>query len=56
MYSALLWFVAGCSGINTTQSASPASILPFLLQANPIPAHPDRLVPAADPVKQIAQN
>jgi len=47
---------AGCSGINTTQSVSPATfLLPGLLQADPPPAHPDRVLPADEPLTEVAQ-
>jgi hypothetical protein len=47
---------AGCSGINTTQSVSPASFLiPGLMQADPPPADPVPVLPPAGPVRQMAQ-
>ena len=47
---------AGCSGINASGSASPASFfLPGLLQADPPPAHPDRALPADEPAIEVAQ-
>jgi hypothetical protein len=53
---ALAWFCAGCSGINSTQSVSPASFfLPGLLKAEPKPNQPDKTVPAMEPVRQVAQ-
>jgi hypothetical protein len=55
MLPALL-LVAGCSGINTTQSVSPASFfLPGLLQADPPAAAPDAVTPTAAPASQFAQ-
>jgi hypothetical protein len=54
---ALLLLVAGCSGINASKSVSPLDfILPGLLQADPPPSNPDRVLPAEEPLKQIAQN
>jgi hypothetical protein len=53
---ALVWFCAGCSGINTTQSVSPASFfLPGLLKAEPKPDQPDKSVAPMQPVRQVAQ-
>lgn len=47
---ALLVLGAGCSGINTTGSVSPASFfLPGLLKADPPPAHPEQALPAGQP-------
>jgi hypothetical protein len=56
MFSALLAFVAGCSGINVSKSVSPATfLLPGLLQADPPPSQPDVDLPAEEPVQQFAQ-
>ena len=53
---ALLLLGGGCSGINTTQSVSPATfLLPGLLQADPPPAHPELAVPAPEPALAVAQ-
>jgi hypothetical protein len=58
-FAALALFGAGCSGINTTQSISPATFfLPGLhfLQADPTPAaNPDAPALKEEPVFQIAQ-
>ena len=54
---AFLWLGAGCGGINVSKSISPASfLLPGLLQADPPAANPDRALPAAEPVNEVAQN
>jgi hypothetical protein len=52
---ALVLAAAGCAGINASKSVSPMDALPFLLKANPAPAQPDRILPAEQPVKQVAQ-
>ena len=55
MCGTLLLLEAGCSGINTTQSVSPATFLvPALLQADPAPAHPNLVVPAQAPLTDAA--
>jgi hypothetical protein len=55
MGGSVLLLGAGCSGINTTQSISPATfLLPGLLQADPPPTHPDRILPAAAPLTEAA--
>jgi len=47
---------AGCSGINASHSVSPLDFfLPGLLKADPLPEMPDRLIPAKESVKQVAQ-
>jgi len=47
---------AGCSGINSRQSISPASFfLPGLIQVNPPPATPEVNTPVAGFEKQFAQ-
>jgi hypothetical protein len=47
---------AGCSGINASQSVSPATfLLPGLMQANPPPAHPDVILPAEEPSTEVAK-
>jgi hypothetical protein len=55
---ALLALVSGCGGINASKSVSPIDfLLPGgLLQAAPPSAQPDRVLPAQEPVAQIAQN
>jgi hypothetical protein len=53
---ALVLLGAGCSGINTTQSVSPATfLLPGLMQADPVPSRPDATLPTDEPVKEVAQ-
>jgi hypothetical protein len=48
---------AGCSGINASKSISPATFLiPGLLQVDPPPAHPDRVLPAEEPSTEAAQS
>jgi hypothetical protein len=48
---------AGCSGINTTQSVSPATFLmPGLLRVDPPPAHPDLILPTEEPSIEAAQS
>jgi hypothetical protein len=55
MCGSVLLLGAGCSGINTTQSVSPATfLLPGLMQATPPLAHPDHLLPAAVPLTEAA--
>jgi len=53
----LLVAAAGCSGINASKSVSPLDfILPGLMQADPLPASPDRPRPAepvAEPNTQV---
>ena len=45
--AALAGFGAGCSGINASQSVSPASFLiPGLLKVEPPPADPNATLPA----------
>ena len=57
MWSGVLLLGAGCSGINASKSISPADfLLPGLLQADPPPAHPDRVLPAAEPSTNAAQS
>ena len=47
---------AGCSGINSTQSVSPATfLLPGLMQADPPPAYPDLIPPTQEPLTETAQ-
>jgi len=47
----------GCSGINHTQSVSPATfLLPGLLKADPPPpSHPDQVLPTEAPPTEVAQ-
>ncbi len=53
--ASVLLLGSGCSGINNTQSVSPATfLLPGLMQANPPLAHPDRIIPAAEPLTEAA--
>jgi hypothetical protein len=48
---------AGCSGINASKSISPATFLiPGLLQVDPAPAHPDRVLPVEEPSTEVAQS
>jgi hypothetical protein len=55
-YPILLLITVGCSGIHASKSVSPLDfILPGLMQADP-PPQPDRTVPEAEPLKQVAQN
>jgi hypothetical protein len=55
MWGGVILLGAGCSGINTSQSVSPASfLLPGLLQADPPPAHPDLILPANEPTTETA--
>jgi hypothetical protein len=57
MCSGVVLLGAGCSGINTSQSVSPATfLLPGLLQADPPPAHPDRILPTEAPSTDAAQS
>jgi hypothetical protein len=54
---AFLLVVAGCSGINTTHSVSPATfLLPGLIQADPSPAPFEHALPADEPGKEVAQS
>jgi len=55
MSAALLLVCGGCSGINTTQSVSPATFfLPGLLKADPAAPVPDhQVVPAAVPPENL---
>lgn len=47
---------AGCSGVNASQSVSPASFfLPGLLQADPPRAHPDPSLPLPPDSRDLAQ-
>lgn len=47
---------AGCSGINASQSVSPASfILPGLLKVEPQTSEPDEPLPAVAPAAQFAR-
>jgi hypothetical protein len=47
---------AGCGGIATTQSVSPASFfLPGLLKAEPLSAPSDLLLPGNEPAQEVAQ-
>ena len=53
----LLLLGGGCSGINATQSVSPATfLLPGLLQADPPPAHPDLTLPTEEHSPDVAQS
>jgi hypothetical protein len=57
MCGSLLLLGAGCSGINATESISPATfLLPGLLQANPPPAHPDLILPTNEPPTEAAKS
>jgi hypothetical protein len=57
MFGSVLLLGAGCSGINTTQSVSPATfLLPGLMQADPPPAHPDEIFPAEEPLTEVSQS
>jgi len=52
----LLLLAGGCSGINTTQSVSPASFfLPGLMKADPPLSSPDSIVTAIKFDNQLAQ-
>jgi hypothetical protein len=51
----LAMLFAGCSGVNTTQSVSPASFfLPGLLKVEPTPDQPDKTVAPQQSVRQVA--
>jgi len=53
--AALLTLTVGCSGINHTQSFSPASFfLPGLLKADPPPATNDVTLPEPPAARQVA--
>ena len=46
----------GCSGINASQSVSPATfLLPGIMQAEPPPADPAQPLPEVAPALQLAQ-
>jgi hypothetical protein len=54
---AALLAAAGCSGINTSQSVSPATfLLPGLMKADPSPAHPGPVAPATVPVEETVRS
>jgi hypothetical protein len=56
---ALVLLGGGCSGINASESVSPASFfLPGLLKADPPPklSDPNLAPPGDEPVKQIARS
>jgi hypothetical protein len=47
---------AGCSGINASQSISPATfLLPGIMRADPPPADPASALPETEPCLQVAQ-
>jgi len=47
---------AGCGGISTTQSVSPATfLLPGLLKADPPPAPADLVLPGHERAEELAQ-
>jgi hypothetical protein len=53
---ALSFLGAGCSGINTSGSASPATfLLPGLLKADPPPAKSEPTLPAVGLGTEVAQ-
>ena len=57
MWGGAVLLGAGCSGINTSQSVSPATfLLPGLLQADPPPAHPDQFSPTKEPTTDAARS
>jgi hypothetical protein len=57
MFGSLLSLGAGCSGINASQSVSPATfLLPGLMQVNPPPAHPDLILPTEQPPTEAAES
>jgi hypothetical protein len=57
MCGSVLLLGVGCSGINTTQSVSPATfLLPGLLQADPPSAPPGLILPAQQPSNDAAQS
>jgi len=55
-FAGVLTLGAGCSGINSSQSVSPASFfLPGLLQAEPVPSQADSYLLAEESIKKPAQ-
>jgi hypothetical protein len=51
--AAVVWLGAGCSGINTSHSVSPATfLLPGLLKADPPPV--ESPIPQLNPAQQVA--
>jgi hypothetical protein len=57
MFGSILLLGAGCSGINASKSVSPATfLLPGLMQVDPPPAHPDRVLPVEEPSTEAAQS
>jgi hypothetical protein len=57
MWVGVLLMGAGCSGINTSQSVSPATfLLPGIMQANPLPAGPGLILPAKESLPDAAQS
>jgi hypothetical protein len=48
---------AGCSGINSSQSVSPATfLLPGLMRVDPPLAHPDVILPVEAPPAEASQS
>jgi hypothetical protein len=57
MFGSILLLGAGCSGINASKSVSPATfLLPGLMRVDPPPAHPDLVLPVAEPSTEAAQS
>jgi hypothetical protein len=47
---------AGCSGVSTSQSVSPATfLLPGLLQADPPAGYPELMLPGNEPSEEVAR-
>jgi hypothetical protein len=52
---ALVLLGAGCGGFSATRSVSPASFfLPGIMKADPAPATPGQVAPAATPLNELA--
>jgi hypothetical protein len=47
----------GCSGINASRGVSPATFLvPGLMQADPVPVHPDLISPTQQTPAEVTQS
>jgi hypothetical protein len=56
VFAALVLLTSGCSGINASQSVSPATfLLPGLMRADPRPADPSAPLPETAPIIQVTQ-